>query len=70
MPSDITCVKSFDTIDLLPPLCRAPSIFCPVHAVPIVVTPCIYGDLVAIQVLSSAGPHPGSKLQNDPPVGL
>ena len=70
MPSDITCVKSFDTIDLLPPLCKEPSIFCPVAPVPIVVTPWIYGDLFFIQQFSSSGPQPGSKLQNDPPVGL
>ena len=60
MPSLITCVKSFDTIESLPPLCNAPSILCPVAAVPNVVTPCTYGERVIIQVVKSSGPNPGS----------
>ena len=70
MPSLRTWVKSLETIDLFPPLCKAPSIFCPTHPVPIVVTPWIYGERVRIQVRLSAGPHPGSKDTYDPPRGF
>ena len=69
-PSLHTCVKSLDTIDLLPPLCSDPSIFWPTQLSPKVVTFCMYGERVVIHVLLSSGPQPGSNETNAPPVGL
>ena len=69
MPSLNTCVKSLATIESFPPSCSAPSTLRPIHAVPKEVTFWIYGDLLAIQTLVSAGPHPASKLTYAPALG-
>ena len=70
IPSLITCVKSLETIESLPPLCNAPSIRCPVAASPNVVTFCTYGERAVIQTRWSSGPHPGSSDAYAPAVGL
>ena len=70
IPSDITCVKSLDTIESLPPSCSAPSIFCPIAPYPNVVQFCIYGDLALIHTASCFGPQPGSNDAYAPALGL
>ena len=48
IPLSITCVKSFARIDLLPALCKEPSILIPIALVPIDEQFCTKGDLATI----------------------